>query len=164
MRVACIDMWSSSHQCPSGLTSMTQSSDPRRVCDIASYRYVLTIIYSVHGLKYSHVYGRILASRKRYPTAYIYGYNNIDQRYVYGVSLTHGQNPRKHIWTFSGAADKLQIISYYTVWSSQEQGCDPSNTRCSVCGNNCPPWHLTSYIADDIEMRLCRPDSLPPLK
>ena len=33
-------------------------------------------------------------------------YHSIDQAYVYGVSLTHGQNPRKHIWTFAGAVDE----------------------------------------------------------
>ena len=34
MRVAHIDMRNSSHQCPSGLSLLTRSTNPRRVCDI----------------------------------------------------------------------------------------------------------------------------------
>ncbi len=33
----------------------------------------------------------------------------IDRDYVYGVSLTHGQNPRKHIWTYAGASDEATL-------------------------------------------------------
>ena len=33
--------------------------------------------------------------------------NTIDDIYVEGVSLTHGQNPRKHIWTFANALDEV---------------------------------------------------------
>ena len=39
MRVAYMDMRNSSHQCPSGLTLTTRSSDPRRVCDVTSFSY-----------------------------------------------------------------------------------------------------------------------------
>ena len=28
----------------------------------------------------------------------------IDRYYVDGISLTHGQSPRQHIWSFAGAA------------------------------------------------------------
>ena len=31
---------------------------------------------------------------------------NIDSNYVDGVSLTHGSNPRQHIWTFAAAVDE----------------------------------------------------------
>ena len=30
----------------------------------------------------------------------------IDSAYFNGASLTHGQSPRKHIWTFAAAIDK----------------------------------------------------------
>ena len=32
----------------------------------------------------------------------------IDGTYVEGVSLTHGRNPRKHIWTFANALDEVR--------------------------------------------------------
>ena len=109
MRVAHIDMRNSSHQCPSGFQTLTRNSNPRRVCDTIGYNYYScpSTSFSVHGLSYRHVYGRILAYQNEYPIAFYYtSYNSIDQAYVYGVSLTHGRNPRKHIWTFAGAADE----------------------------------------------------------
>ncbi len=44
-----------------------------------------------------------------------YYYNQartIDDVYVDGVSLTHGQNPRKHIWTFANAVDEMRSNLY----------------------------------------------------
>jgi hypothetical protein len=63
MRVAYIDMRNSSHQCPSGLTTLTRSSNPRRVCDTTgqSFYSCPSTTFSVHGLSYRHVYGRIIA-------------------------------------------------------------------------------------------------------
>ena len=39
----------------------------------------------------------------------------IDSQYVDGVSLTHGQYPRKHIWTFAAALMKLKSNTDLTV-------------------------------------------------
>ena len=112
MRVAYIDMRNSSHQCPSGLSLQTRSSNPRRVCDwtSSSSSSCHSTTFSIHGLQYNHVYGRVIAYQTSTPVAFYYnsyyGHNSIDKAYVYGVSLTHSQNPRKHIWTFAGAADE----------------------------------------------------------
>jgi hypothetical protein len=116
MRVAHIDMRNSSHQCPSGFRTLTRSSNPRRVCDTTSYSLSScpNTTFSVHGLSYRHVYGRISAYQNGHAIAFhfsstSYNINNIpsiDQVYVNGVSLTCGRNPRKHIWTFAGAADE----------------------------------------------------------
>ena len=63
--------------------------------------------FTVHGKRYSHVHGRITAYQNEYPIAFFRtNYHALDQPYVYGVSLTHGQSPRKHIWTFAGASDE----------------------------------------------------------
>ena len=45
MRVAYIDMRNSSHQCPSGLSLLSRSSNPRRVCDWASHSYYISMLY-----------------------------------------------------------------------------------------------------------------------
>ena len=116
MRVAHIDMRNSSHQCPTGLQTLTRSSNPRRMCDTTgrSYSSCPSTSFSVHGLSYRHVYGRIIAYQMSRPIAFYYNsYNSIDQAYVFGVSLTHGQNPRKHIWTFAGAADDTSSYPTY---------------------------------------------------
>ena len=102
MRVAYIDMRNTSHQCPSGLTLFSRSSPPRRVCNITSNKCVSTT-FTVHGIEYSHVYGRIIAYQNRVPIVFHYfninnnNYDDIDEPYVYGVSLTHSQSPHKHL-------------------------------------------------------------------
>ncbi len=101
MRVANIDIRNTSQSCPSGLTLI---SSPKRVCDITS-RGCVNKIFSVQEFQYSKVCGKIIGYHKRIPIAFYYG-GSIDSGYVYGVSLTHGQNPRKHIWTFAGASDE----------------------------------------------------------
>ena len=39
----------------------------------------------------------------------------IDSSYVDGVSLTHGQTPRKHIWTFAAAHDEIRANYVVTI-------------------------------------------------
>ena len=138
MRVAYIDMRNSIHQCPSGLTLTTRSSDPRRLCDVTPNGCVGNN-YSVHGLRYSYVHGRIIAYQNGYPIAYYfsnYGYNSIDQAYVFGVSLTHGQNPQKHIWTFAGATDETSRNPTF---------------KCPCINSNINPSSITisSFIGND---------------
>ena len=105
MRVAHIDMRNSSHQYPSGLTLLTQSTNPRRVYDI-THNGCISKNFTVYGTNCSHVYGKIIAYQRTTPVGLHFNSRNIDQAYVLGVSLTHGQNPRKHIWSFVSAADE----------------------------------------------------------
>ena len=139
MRVAYIDMRNSSHQCPSGFQTLTRSSNPRRVCDTIgqSSSSCPSTSFSVHGLNYRHVYGRILAYQNGYPIAFHYSYNSIDQAYVFGVSLTHGRNPRKHIWTFAGVADET---SSNPTWK-----CPCINRHMSTS-----TIHIPSFIGNDL--------------
>ena len=39
---------------------------------------------------------------------------SIDNYYVDGISLTHGRNPRKHIWTFVAALDEVGTYCTYS--------------------------------------------------
>ena len=102
MRVANIDMRNNSHTCPSGLSLI---SSPKRLCDGTSHGCVSNS-FSVQDVQYSHVCGKIIGYHNRLPLAFYYSSRGIDRDYVQGVSLTHGQNPRKHIWTFAGASDE----------------------------------------------------------
>ena len=139
MRVAHIDMRNSSHQCPSGFQTLIRSSNPRRVCDTTgdSLSSCPSTSFSVHGLSYRHVYGRILAYQNGYTIAFAQQYKSIDQAYVYGVSLTHGQNPRKHIWTFAGAPDET---SNYPTWK-----CPCINRHISSSTT-----HIPNFIGNDL--------------
>ena len=141
MRVAYIDMTNSSHQCPSGLTLTTRSSEPRRVCDVPSnYSYPGTNFAS-HGVNYSHVYGRIKAYQNRWPVAFYYGYRSIDEFYVHGISLTHGRNPRKHIWTFVGAGDESSTTHPTCV-------CPCTNPNIDASSITIPSFVENDYFCD----------------
>ncbi len=136
MRVANIDMTNTSQQCPSGFTL---TSSPKRVCGITS-NVCASTSFSVHQTDYSHVCGRIIGYQYRLPAAFLYAhiytlYDDIDRRYVYGVSLTHGQNPRKHIWTFAGATDETT--------SDRRYKCPCINTNIS------PPPSIPSFVGRD---------------
>ena len=144
MRVANIDMTDISQNCPSGL-SLTSS--PKRVCDIPS-RGCVSIDFDIPGVQYSHICGRVIGYQKSVPNAFWQYSRGIDADYVYGVSLTHGQSPRQHIWTFAGARDES------TGSSSLKCPCvnpnlDPTPTLPSFIGNDyfCDTAFETAYIS-----------------
>ncbi len=103
MRVANIDMRNTSQPCPRGLNLLTS---PRRLCDITSRSGCISHNINVRGVQYSKVCGKIIVYQRSTPIAFHFGSRGIERGYVFGVSLTHGQNPRKHIWTFAGASDE----------------------------------------------------------
>ena len=96
-------MRNTSHTCPSGLSTI---SSPKRLCDITTTSTCVSNTYSVQDVQYSRVCGKIIGYQKDTPLAFYYASRGIDREYVSGVSLTHGHNPRKHIWTFAGASDE----------------------------------------------------------
>ena len=134
MRVAYIDMRNTSHQCPSGLTLSTRSSPPRRVCNVTRIGCFGTT-FTVHGVEYSHVYGRIIGYQRAIVHAFHLHARGIDSSYVSGVSLTHGRNPRKHIWTFAGALD--------------EDAANPSHKCPCINPNLSPPPTVPDFINND---------------
>ena len=100
MRVAELDMTNSSHQCPSGLRQRTDSN--KRTCVRNSdSRGCSSVTFSSATLEYSRVCGKVIAYQSGTADTFA-GHSNptIDTNYLDGVSLTHGNNPREHIWTF----------------------------------------------------------------
>ena len=67
--------------------------------------------FSVQGVQYTRVCGKIIGYQQKSPDAFWPYRNNrrltIDDQYVDGISLTHGRNPRKHIWTFAAALHEV---------------------------------------------------------
>ena len=108
MRVVNFDMTNPTQSCPSGFMLITS---PKRSCGRPGSGCVSTT-FPVHGVQYSRVCGRVRAYQYSSPDAfapyYYYRHRTIDDMYVDGVSLTHGQNPRKHIWTFAAAVDEIR--------------------------------------------------------
>ena len=179
MRAAHLDMTNSSHQCPSGLRQRTDSGV--RSCAVQSDSGTCSsVLYRTHGIHYSKVCGKVIGFggstldgfRHRSPRG------DINSIYVDGVSLTNGQSPRRHIWTFavddylcpSGSPPAFIYDDYFLdgknrvssrinldnpLWDGQ--GC--STNAC--CHQNNPPWfhRQLPLTTDDIEMRVCRDQS-----
>ena len=74
-------------------------------------------------------------SRCIWPLLYYNRAITIDNRYVDGVSLTHGQIPRKHIWTFAAGVDETGVNQHYC----------PCNTRYTGA---VPPFIEQDYFCD----------------
>ena len=112
------DITNSSHQHPAGTTLRTDL--PRRMCGIGTRQtgeYCSSTIFDVYGIEYSQVCGKIIGYQDETPDAFGQPQRSvsIDSSYVEGVSLTHGSNPRKHIWTF--AADLDEVGDLYPMFN-----------------------------------------------
>ena len=77
--------------------------------------------FNLHGIQYTHVCGKIISYQQGSPDAFcgLLPYTNrtltIDDNYVDGISLTHGRNPRKHIWTFAAALHEVTPPFYKSI-------------------------------------------------
>ena len=107
MRVANLDMTDPNQNCPVGLQ---QISAPLRLCGRPEPAGCVSTFFRTHGVEYSHVCGRIRAYQKGAPDAFRrltnFTSQTTDSNYVDGISLTHGQSPRRHIWTFAAALNE----------------------------------------------------------
>ena len=141
MRVANVQMNDTSHTCPEGLVETEQQS--QRLCTKGLfYLGCSSAAIDVYGVEYSRVCGRIIGYQFGSPDSFYRYYSqqvSIDSYYVDGVSLTHGTNPRKHIWTFAAATDEES--NYY---SGQ---CPCVNTR-NTRSRRIPPWVGNDYFCD----------------
>ena len=104
MRVANIDMTDPTQNCPAGFRLVTRTSAPLRTCGRLESLGCYSTTFTTYGVQYSHVCGRVIAYQDKTPDGFIS--ESIDSVYVDGISLTHGQSPRQHIWTFVGALDE----------------------------------------------------------
>ena len=135
MRVANFNMTDTNQQCPSGFRLTTS---PKRTCGTPGSSCVSTT-FPLNGVKYSKVCGKIIGYQYGTPDAF--GWTRgltIDNGYVDGVSLTHGQTPRKHIWTFAAAVDET-ISNYYV--------CPCTKTDTPYTGR-VPPFIGQDYFCD----------------
>ena len=106
MRVVDFNADNTSHSCPSGLQLFTNI---RRRCGIPSYGAgCASTMFGVHGIPYQKACGKVIGYQAGSTDAFNYRQRHIsiDGNYVDGFSLTHGHNPRHHVWTFSAASDE----------------------------------------------------------
>ena len=146
MQVVKLDMTNSSQQCPHGTILRTDLS--KRLCaNSLNSSGCSSTIFDIYGIRYRKVCGKIIAYQNRTPDAFG-GYdvttrsNNIDSHYVDGISLTHGNNPRKHIWTFACAIDD---IGEHGLWRSY---CLCTNMYNTTSSSPAPSFVANDYFCD----------------
>ena len=141
-RVANIVMNDPSQQCPDGFRLVTRTTAPLRTCGRPGPAGCVSTTFPVHGIEYSHVCGRIRGYQENTPEAFFLnrGYpRSIDDSYVNGVSLTHGNLSRQHIWTFAAARDETGSNSKYLC---------PCTRPSSTYRGTIPPYVGNDYFCE----------------
>ncbi len=105
---ASLSMTDPTQNCPSAWYEDTRSG--KRLCfrQTSSSAGCDSVIFSTHGKEYTHVCGRAIGYQ--YATGDAFGEppGTIDNYYVEGLSVTHGQpGDRTHIWTFAVGVDEV---------------------------------------------------------
>ncbi len=144
MRVANLDMKDLSHNCPEEFKKISRNDSPKRICGrTVSHKGCVSTTFPVYGIKYSQVCGRIIGYQVGSPDAfypYISQGQTIDGYYINGISLTHGQSPRQHIWSFAGAVGENYHGGYESL-------CPCINNQKSVA-KYVPPFVGNDYFCD----------------
>ena len=126
-RVAFINMTDTSYKCPTGLNLTSYS---KRTCrrSHTTYGGCSSTTFSVGGLPYTRVCGRIRGYQFGATIAFANGNQGIDSYYVDGVSVTHGgAGSRQHIWTFTAGLSEVD-----TRYLSLRCPCDVYNNYDSI--------------------------------
>ena len=110
-----LDMAIPGEECPDGLRETNKSV---RTCGKGrSGAGCDSVTISTGGVSYQYIRGKLSGYQYGSPDAFAGRSSpSIDGNYVDGVSITHGQSPRKHIWTYAvGAHVKQSDTSHWGV-------------------------------------------------
>ncbi len=147
-RVAYINMTDPNQQCPQGLQLTDYSIRSCGRTPTSDYGVCDSVMFPVDGVQYRQVCGRAIGYRfginYAFATYYIERRNTIDVQYVTGLSVTHGQSPRTHIWTFASS-----------LFSGTSSDIHP-HTRCPCNEGNTygsPPFVGNDYFCDSVVTR-----------
>ena len=116
MRVAYINMTEPGGTCPNEMTELAYNNINHNLCGSSpsAIGNCISIFFPVNGFNYSKVCGQMRGYQYHSPDGF-HGYLNgqgIDSNYVCGYSITHGSNPRKHIWTYAGGVHQDAVNIY----------------------------------------------------
>lgn len=137
-------MTNSRQRCPSNFRLNTYGS--MRLCGRARTGCV-SIPVRVHGKSYNQVRGRVIGYQYSSPDAFHSGSSSIDGVYVDGVSITHGRNPRKHVWTLGAGLfsySKSSVTCPGTGYGRPQPTFVGNNYFCTS-GNFGSGWQRTLY-------------------
>ena len=100
-QIASLNMTDPQQQCPTGWREYSESSV--RACGRPVYNSSTGSCANVSYIidrQYTNVCGRVTGYQIGSPHGIFNVEKAIDDIYVDGVSITHGKNPRQHIWTY----------------------------------------------------------------
>ena len=113
-RVAYLNMTESGACCPPGLTLHNYNNINHGLCGRPnpSSAGCSSTTYSTLGLKYYKVCGQLRGYQYHTPDAFTSLSKGIDSYYVDGISITYGQCPRKHIWTYASGLSEHRVDAW----------------------------------------------------
>ena len=124
-RVAYLNMTESGATCPPGLSLQQYNNMDHGLCgrpNVSSAGCSSTT-FSTLGINYYKVCGQVRGYQYRAPDAFGFLSVGIDSYYIDGVSITQGQYPRTHIWTYAGGLTEDRVDAHacpcnsgYTGW------------------------------------------------
>uniref|UniRef100_A0A1X7SG80 Uncharacterized protein n=1 Tax=Amphimedon queenslandica TaxID=400682 RepID=A0A1X7SG80_AMPQE len=101
-RVGYFNMTESDATCPAGLIQKNFTNIDHPLCGrLANSSTCISTTFSSNGLTYNKVCGQVRGYQSFRARAFLNFQNDIENFTVDGVSITHGSNPRKHIWTYA---------------------------------------------------------------
>ena len=103
-RVAYLNMTEPSAACPDELQQLTYNTIDHPLCGrrTSPYSGCSSTNFTSAALNYTEVCGQVRGYQYGSPHAFYTPSAGIESYYVDGISITHGQNPRHHIWTYAG--------------------------------------------------------------
>ena len=136
-RIVYLNMGLPSHECPDAW--MEYTTDSLRLCGRPTGgSQSASVTYSSQGIEYQNVCGRARGYQFGLTSAFSTSSEVTADTpyYVDGISITHGQDPRRHIWSFATGVQE----GYSTLDSSQVCPCANPNPAAypppSFVGNN----------------------------
>ena len=178
VRVANLNMTDPNQQCPENL-QLSYTDQPIRLCGRRTNYGCDSVTFTTNGIQYQQVCGRVRGYQFGSPEAFNVfkcpAPCTIDNPYVLGISITHGGNPRMHIWTYAAglieesASDDLIYSCPCTGHGRSPPNFVGSDYYCES-GLDRPPWlsmlHPNDTLwdgqgCDGLERTCCDPPNLP---
>ena len=110
-RVAYLNMTEPGAACPGELQQLTYNTIDHPLCGRrnSSSSGCSSTNFTSAGLNYTEVCGQVRGYQYGSPDAFYTPSAGIESYYVDGISITHGQNPRHHIWTYAGGYQSQNV-------------------------------------------------------
>ena len=150
-RLAYLDMSDATQNCPSGFR--LYQSGGVRACGRTNSGggSWVSVQFPSNGISYSQICGRVTGYQYGSTDAVVEYVNNINSRYVDGVSITRG-SPRQHVWTLYAGRHSNHSNSAIVcpcAGGTSPQSFVGNNYFCES-GNNASTWSLILYTSDPL--------------